>query len=147
LTWIQPFQGAGELPQRLVLADTSVWIEYFRNGQNQAAEALDDLLSNGRVVICGPVMAEVLSGIKSPRYFTELKNRLSVLDDLKPPDDIWYIIARKRAFLLTKGFQSSLIDLWIAHVAFEYGVLLWTLDKDFNPITQAIPFEKYLPLF
>ncbi len=133
------------MSQRLVLADTSVWIEYFRNGQNQAAEELDDLLSEGRVVICGPVMAEVLSGIKSTHHFTALKNRLSALYDLKPPDDIWYIIAQKRAFLSAKGFQTSLIDLWIAQVAFQYRVLLWTLDKNFDPITQAIPYIKHLP--
>ena len=99
------------MSKRLVLVDTSVWVEYLRNGQNQMAEELDDLLSAGRVAICGPVIAEILSGIKSPRHFTELENRLSALDDLEPPDDIWYIIAEKRAFLSSRGFQTFLIDL------------------------------------
>ena len=133
------------MAQRLVLVDTSVWIEYLRNGHGQGAEVLDNLLSDGNVAICEPIIAEVLSGIKSKSQFSELRKRLAALYVLRAPDDIWYIIAQKRALLSAKGFQTSLIDLWIAQVAFQHHVLLWTLDKDFEIITQAIPYEKFSP--
>lgn len=132
------------MSQRLVLVDTSIWIEYLRNGHGHTADVMDDLLFDGRVAICDPIRAEVLSGIKSPHKFSELRKSLSNLYDLRQPDDIWYTIAQKRAFLSAKGFQISLIDLWIAHVAFQYRILLWSLDKDFISISHAISYESFM---
>ena len=49
-----------------VLADTSVWIEYLRRGKGSKSARLDDLLVAGEVLVCGPVVTELLAGAKSP---------------------------------------------------------------------------------
>ena len=45
-----------------VLPDTSIWVEFLRHGTAGPAAALDGLLAKGSVVVCGPVISELLVG-------------------------------------------------------------------------------------
>ena len=58
-----------------VLADTSVWVECLRRGKGSTSDRLDGLLVAGEVLVCGPVVAELLAGAKAaelPRFFDPL---------------------------------------------------------------------------
>ncbi len=44
--------------------DSSVWIEYFRSGQEKIFDQLDQLLDEDRVVLCGFVELEIIQGIR-----------------------------------------------------------------------------------
>ena len=43
----------------------SIWVEYLRRGKGSKSAPLDDLLVAGEVLVCGPVLAELLAGVKS----------------------------------------------------------------------------------
>ena len=52
-----------------VLADTDVWIAFFRKsrggeGQRELADALEQLILEDRVVLCGVVELELLQGLR-----------------------------------------------------------------------------------
>jgi predicted nucleic acid-binding protein len=129
--------------QNLVLADTSVWIRYLRDVRAEESKIMHELIAADRIVICGPVLAEILSGSLNRSAYTTIKELMSAIPCLEPSSGAWEKIGEARFILSRKGVQSSLIDLWIAAVAHEYGVAVWTLDKDFERILPAIPFEPF----
>ena len=46
----------------MVIADSSVWIDFQRNPDSEVGRELDHLLSNDEVAMVGPVLTEVLRG-------------------------------------------------------------------------------------
>jgi hypothetical protein len=46
----------------VVLADTSVWVDFARRGKRGRAAEMQQLLDVGEVATCGPVTAELLAG-------------------------------------------------------------------------------------
>ena len=130
---------------RAVLVDTSVWIDYLRNGRSKEAQMLDQMLGHGLVVTCDPVKAEIVSGVTVKPEFEKMKGLLDSLPALNAFEDIWIKIAQYRFLLARKGIQASLIDLWIAVVAQEHAVYVWTLDKDFHYLNTVVPFDTYHP--
>ena len=51
----------------MILPDTSVWIEYLRRGEAGWARELDEFLARGEVMMCGPVLAELVAGVPAER--------------------------------------------------------------------------------
>ena len=129
----------------LVLVDTSVWVRFFRAEHSANAQALDQLLSLAAVATCGPIRAEVISGAKTRREFQRLRDLFTAVRDLPPPDAIWNAIEAHRFALARRGYQASLVDLWVALTAHTHAAALWTLDEDFEHIAAVVPFKHYLP--
>lgn len=128
-----------------VLVDTSVWIRYFKHGNSAEAVHLDRLLADNRAAVCGPVKAEILSGVRSAEDFRKLSTWMEGLTDCPASPDVWRRIAESRFRLARRGIQQSLIDLWIAWTAHENGFPLWSLDEDFTRMTDVVSFKLYRP--
>ena len=114
----------------MVLVNTSVWIEHFRDGTT----GLDMLLGDGQV-ICHPfIVGELACG--------NLKNRsviLSLLQELpmavRAKDaEVLQCIERRR--LMGKGL--GYIDMHLLMSAILTGVSLWTLDKRLHEMTEHL---------
>jgi predicted nucleic acid-binding protein len=135
------------MAQNTVLIDSSVWIQYFKQGASSLDRAhLNQLLAEDRVAMCGPIKAEVLSGIPSVQDFHKLSNWLGSLPYLTVPDEIiWNRIAESRFKLARKGIQQKLIDLLIAWTAHYHNVSVWSLDKDFSKLAGEISFKIHHP--
>lgn len=129
----------------LVLVDTSIWIQFFRQASSLEARVLDTLLAAGPVATCGPVRAEVVSGAKTSGEFHRLNELFGVLVTLEPPPDVWGQIAKYRFALARRGHQVSLVDLMISITAQVHGACLWTLDEDFQRIGTLVLFAWYTP--
>lgn len=123
-----------------VLVDSSVWIDFFR-GDREAVGRLDTLLEEGRVAVCGPVVAEVTSGARTAPTFQLLDEKLGSLTLLDEPAEVWRSVAEARFALTRQGIQAHLIDLLIAVTASAAGHLLLTRDRDFSAIAQVVPVE------
>lgn len=123
-----------------VLIDSSAWVDFFR-GREEAAERIDPLLEDGRAAICGPVLAEVLSGATSHAAFERLRRQLSSLLQLEAPSDLWGRVAETRFVLARQGAQVHLLDLVIAVTAVASSAGLLTRDRDFEVIDRVLPLD------
>lgn len=128
-----------------VLADTSVWVDYLRNGPEGRAEALDGLLAERDVVVCGPVVAELLAGT-APRHREELRRLFDGLPwaDLDRPQ--WHRVGEVAAVLRGRGETVALTDVEIAVAAEQAGAALWSDDTDFERIEGVMDaLDRFVP--
>jgi predicted nucleic acid-binding protein len=121
----------------VILADTSVWIPYFRSASGAEGDRLEELIERGEVATCGPVLAELLGGANESQRgaITE------TVADL-PWADIdhaaWREIGALARRLQEAGQTVPLTDLTIAVAAARAGHPLWSLDSDFQRIAPAL---------
>ena len=56
----------------MILVDTSVWIDFFRDNQTPQVYILKALLQDGEsICTCGIVLTEVLQGIRDDRMYSK----------------------------------------------------------------------------
>jgi len=125
-----------------VLVDTSVWSKILRsdNPDPVLSKLLKDLIVDSRVVLTGPILQEILSGIKNKSDFQVLEERLSVFDDLVISKEIYIKAAEYFNLCKMNGVNGGHIDFLICAVIAHYNCVLLTTDSDFKM------FQKYLPI-
>ena len=119
----------------MVLVDSSVWIQYLgphASGVDQKLEAL--IQPTNQVVITGIIFQEVLQGIKNPRSYHLTKKLLSRLPFLIPGTETHARAAEIFRASSSRGRKPATIDTFIAALALENRIPLFTLDEDFRPI-------------
>lgn len=120
----------------MILADTSIWIDYLRGVPSAAVDELDERLGAHEVLMCGPVAAELLTGV-------DAKERLRMWEILSSMTwaDIgrsdWFVAGDVRAELRERGVQVSLPDVLIAGAAVNRAAL-WTRDQQFSAIAEML---------
>ena len=128
----------------MVLVDSSVWIEYLGTRESEVCIKMDELLKpNNRVVITGIIFQEILQGIRDPHSFEFVRKRLSQLPIILPTPDTHLRAAEIFRKLVSKGKTPSTIDVYLAALALEHGVLLFTLDRDFHRIADEFPLRLF----
>ena len=125
-----------------VLADTSVWVDYLRRGRRSQAVRLDDLLVAGEVVVCGPVVAEVLAGTKTPDRST-LWLLLAGLPWANLGPVQWQTVGDAAGRLRERGEATALTDIEIAVAAVDSSSQLWTREEDFQRIRGVLPALRF----
>jgi predicted nucleic acid-binding protein len=125
-----------------VLADTSIWVEYLRRGARSGAARLDDLLVAGEVVVCGPVVAELLAGARSSD-----RARLWLLLTGLPWAELgplqWQTVGEVAARLRARGETVALTDIEIAVAAADSSSRLWSRDSDFERLRVDLPSLRF----
>ncbi|TAN45551.1 MAG: PIN domain nuclease [Nitrospirae bacterium] len=116
-----------------VLADTSVWIEFFRTDSKTGAR-FSSLLTEKPVWVCGIVMFELLQGIKSEAEKAEIQSAIAGLPYAEMSPLLWERAAELSRSLKKSGLTVPLSDIFIASVAIEYNLSIFTLDKHFEQI-------------
>lgn len=99
-----------------VLPDTSVWVDYLRNGPRGRVEALDGLLASRDAMICGPVIAELLAGVLKPEE-PELRLRLAGLPWAELDHEAWQQVGDVSHTLRAAGTPVALTDIEVAVAA------------------------------
>lgn len=123
----------------MILVDTGVWIDYFRDLSSPEARWLRRAMEEDLPIsICGLVQMEILQGIKSDRELVLVK---SLLDRLP------YLRMRKLTFPLAADLYRrsrakgkiirNTIDCLIAACAIVHGVPLLQKDKDFTVLAEV----------
>ena len=120
-----------------VLADTSIWVDYLRTGVHGPGEALDGLLASGEVVVCGPVVAELLAGVAAGRR-DELWKLLGGLPWADLGRAEWRRVGDLAASLRSSGTSVALTDVEIAVAAVTAGARLWARDSDFDRLGAVL---------
>ena len=119
-----------------VLADTSIWVEYFNRPKSEYAKRLAEFLEIEVVYITGIILAELLQGAKTHAEFNLLRNNLKVLPLLKETDKTWEKVGKLSFDLQRKGIVIPLSDCLIAVLAQENNCQVFTLDNHFTYVPQ-----------
>lgn len=125
----------------MYLVDTSVWIEVFRRRSPVAVESFADL---EEVVICLPVLQEVLQGFRDDRAFRIADEALHALPIVEAPlrTEVFeqavacYRLARRAGITV-----RSSVDCLIAACAVRNDLTLLHHDRDFDRLADLIPLR------
>ena len=116
-----------------ILADTSVWIEFFKS-QSAFGKKLETLIMKNSVWVCGVVLFELVQGVRSEEEKEKILDALSDLEYAEMTRQLWQKTAGLSAALKKKGLNLPLSDILIAAVAIEHNLKIFTLDKHFAQI-------------
>ncbi|MBI2884445.1 MAG: PIN domain-containing protein [Candidatus Methylomirabilis oxyfera] len=118
----------------MVIADTSLWIEYFKGGNEPARAALRTLIRTEQVVLVGVVLAELLQGCRSSEEADTILSNLAGLRFLETSFSTWKQAGELSASLRRKGVTLPLSDLIIGTLAIEHRCQVYTFDTHFKHI-------------
>ena len=126
----------------MILVDSSVWIDFFRNQPTLQAEWLDRNLGVEGLIVGDLILAEVLRGFKDDRGFNEARRMLGRLEQVSLcGEDLAVDAARNFRKLRSRGVTvRGTIDVIIATRCVADGYRLLHSDRDFDA------FEKHLGL-
>ncbi len=128
----------------MIVVDTSVWVSVLRSREALEAAALVSLLDADEVILPVLVRVELLLGAPAIDR-VPLRRRLSALPVSYPVDETWTRIETWVETSADAGYRFGVGDLLIAALASEQGALVWSLDRDFERMSQLKFVSLYAP--
>jgi predicted nucleic acid-binding protein len=128
----------------MILVDTSVWIELLRSGQR--TNITEEHLFN--FVTCGPVLQEVLQGLRQTPASNAFRLALLALPVISNPLPRSLFIEAAEIYRTgrAKGHTiRSSVDCLIAAIAIENHVSVWHRDRDFDAIGKFTSLRIFQP--
>jgi predicted nucleic acid-binding protein len=124
----------------MIVADTSVWIDYVNGNVTPQTNLLDIALENSRVATGDLIIVEFLQGFREDKKFQEAKN---IMDALEYYDFVGKDMALNAALnfqkLRKKGITiRKTIDVLIATFCIAYGFELLHNDRDFDAMEEVL---------
>ncbi|HEV2730164.1 MAG TPA: PIN domain-containing protein [Terriglobales bacterium] len=134
----------------MVLVDTPVWSLALRRRrkdlsveEQSTADALANLIRDGRAQIAGPIRQELLSGMRQEAHFRSLRDYLRAFDELPLESHDFEEAAAMSNQCRARGIAGSAIDFLICAVAHRRAWQIFTLDRDFTLYATALPVVLY----
>ncbi len=124
-----------------VIVDTSVWIEYFKNNPRYV-EIIESGLIKGNVYITGPIIAELLLGIKSDKEHSLLSSHIEAVPFLECGSAEWKKAGEISFIIRKSGLTIPLTDVIIAATAINNNASVLTLDAHFSLIPGVVLYQK-----
>ena len=121
-----------------LLPDTSVWVDYLRGKDADTVAELDRYLEGESVLVCGPVISELLAGT-APDHQEALWLGIGSLPWAAIDQPAWRQVGEVAGELRRAGISVPLTDVAIAVAAAGAEAALWTRDADFERIQTALP--------
>jgi predicted nucleic acid-binding protein len=130
----------------LIVADTSVWIDYVRGIAAPHTDLLDYELQHNRIVTGDLIIAEFLQGFRDDRDYEVAKG---IMDALEYRDFVGKEIAIQAAhnfrILRKKGITiRKTVDVLIATFCIENDFKLIHNDRDFDPMEEYLGLKVLL---
>ena len=123
-----------------VLVDTSVWIDYFKAGDN--SNDLDYLIDENLIVTNDIILAELIPYLKIKRQ----NNVIRLLHEIKkiPLSIRWENLIEYQVKCLKSGANGvGIPDLIIAQSAMQNSCEVYSLDKHFKLLNQVLNIKLY----
>ncbi len=124
----------------MILADTSIWIDYLNGKESSLTNILDKALIDGLVSIGDLILLEILQGIKTEREYNKTRTALALLEQYEM---FGHTMVEKCAenfrFLRKKGITiRKTNDVIIATFCIENNLPLLFSDRDFIPFVDHL---------
>lgn len=127
-----------------IVVDTSVWsLAFRRDTETTYREVLEDLISDGRVMMLGAVRQEVLSGIRHTEQFERLRLVLRAFPTLGLETQDYERAAEYANLCRANGIQGANTDFLICASAASRDYEILTTDKDFTLFAELLPIALY----
>jgi predicted nucleic acid-binding protein len=122
----------------MIVVDTSVWIDYWRNVADPRTAKLEQLLGRRRILMGDLILCELLQGVRSERQAQIVRHAVSGLPfEPMVGRDLAMRAAEHYRELRSRGItMRKTIDLLIGTFCLERGYPLLHNDRDFNPMVQ-----------
>jgi hypothetical protein len=123
-----------------VLVDTSIWVAYFRSGEN--SEKIDFLIDENLVVINDLILAELVPSLKvcNQRKIINLLYHIKKLELYIK----WDQIITFQSKCLKKGLNEiGIPDLIVAQNAKQNRCEIYSLDNHFNLIKDILELQLF----
>ena len=122
----------------LILVDTSIWIEYFRSGNN--SEKLDFLIDENLIVINNLILAELVPSLRV-RGLRKIIKLLYNINKLELSIN-WDQIIELQFKCLKNGLNGiGIPDLVLAQNAKQNHCKIYTLDRHFELMKDILKLQ------
>lgn len=111
----------------MILLDTNVIIDLLNNEDDSRWY----LLNQEDCVICGIVISELYSGIRSKKEEKAVELFVNSLDCLSVEEGDWQKIGQLISHFKKNGLSVPFQDAVLAYLSIKYGCKILTLDKHF----------------
>lgn len=131
----------------MVIADTSVWVDFLRGSDAAHCETLAALLDEQALALCDRVLQEVLQGIGSEAELRKVARRLLALPCFNlGGHDLAIAAARNYRRLRSLGVTPrSATDVLIATFCIDEGHQLLHNARDFDAISKHLGLASASP--
>jgi len=124
----------------MVIVDTTVWVDYFREVENPETEWLERELTRQRLGLTEQILSEVLVAIRDVEEFGRVRDELLKFE-VFAAEGCGVAVAENYQSLRQRGYTvRKMTNCWIATFCLMHGHCLLHKDRDFYP------FEKVLGL-
>lgn len=129
----------------MVLADTTVWIDFLKGRDTKEVKKLEELLSQDTdVFITGLIVQEILTGIKEKKDRDKVRKELEHFIVIRPTLETHVHAAEIFDVCRKKGYTiRSIVDCLIASLTIEYDLTLLEKDKDYEFISKVLPLKTF----
>jgi predicted nucleic acid-binding protein len=115
-----------------VIVDPCVWISFFGKLNSLENEVVGKLLETDRVALIGPIVAEVLMGLRRKDQADWVASRLKVVHYIDLNRDDWQTAADLGRDLASKGKKLRLTDLAVVAIARRCDCFVYSTDPHFD---------------
>lgn len=130
----------------MILVDTSVWIDHFRDVPSVAVEHLNKIRSTDQVIIGDLILVELLQGCRDDRQAELILGGLEDVDVVELcGHGVAIAAAHNYRRLRTIGFTvRKTIDTVIATFCIQTRCPLLYADRDFDPFVEHLGLRPAL---
>ncbi len=128
----------------MILADTSVWIDYFNGTKSPEASILDSALADDMVVMGDVIYLEILQGFRLDKDYDTARKALRLLEQYEMLGiRMVEKCAQNYRALRKKGITvRKTTDIIIATFCIEHKLPLLHSDRDFSPFETHLGLKK-----
>lgn len=123
----------------MIIADTSVWIEYLRGRNPDISDPFKVYLKKRKIVAVSAVFGELLQGVKNRREREIIEGFWAHLPHVDEKEHFIKAGLISNKLKLT-SHGVGLIDAYILSVALAEDLPIWTLDKKLNRVIDQVQF-------
>ena len=118
----------------MVIADTSIWINAQRQPLSADAREFWRLYDGREIAMVGPVLAELLHGMRTRQELDAMVGRFKALDYLEADQQTWTAVGRMRRELRLRGELIGFADCITSALAIQHDCAVYTLDGDYDRV-------------
>ena len=127
----------------MILVDTSAWVEFDRGTGSAVDLRLQQAMRDGDVLVCEPVLMEVLAGARDDTRASRLRSLLTSFGwlPLEPAADFEGAARVHRRCRRAGVTPRGLTDCLVVTIALRSGAHLLAADADFHRMAAVMPLR------